>query len=55
MVWGFYFHLREYLGKTCDKIINSDYPTRIPIIDAVFSILYDGKMRTEFKISKKLD
>ena len=46
-----------YYATKSAKIINSDYPTRIPIIDAVFSILYEGKNadRVFKKLVKKLD
>jgi glycerol-3-phosphate dehydrogenase (NAD(P)+) len=32
-----------YYARKLVKIINRNYPTHIPIIDAVFSILYEGK------------
>jgi glycerol-3-phosphate dehydrogenase (NAD(P)+) len=46
-----------YYATKSAKIINSDYPTRIPIIDAVFSILYEDKNadRVFKKLVKKLN
>ena len=41
-----------YYATQCAKTINQNYSTRVPIIDAVFSILYLGK--TPEKIFKKL-
>jgi glycerol-3-phosphate dehydrogenase (NAD(P)+) len=46
-----------YYATKSAKIINRDYHTRIPIIDAVFSILYEGKNaeRVFKKLEKKLN
>ena len=46
-----------YYATKSAKIINRDYPTRIPIIDAVYSILYEGKNADRIfkKLVKKLD
>jgi glycerol-3-phosphate dehydrogenase (NAD(P)+) len=46
-----------YYATQSAKIMNQKYPTRIPIIDAVFSILYEGKnLEKVFKKPvKKLD
>jgi glycerol-3-phosphate dehydrogenase (NAD(P)+) len=46
-----------YYAAKSAKIINRDYHTRIPIIDAVFSILYEGKNaeRVFKKLEKKLN
>jgi glycerol-3-phosphate dehydrogenase (NAD(P)+) len=42
-----------YYAIKSAKIINRDYPTRLPIIDAVYSILYEGK-NTD-RVFKKLN
>jgi glycerol-3-phosphate dehydrogenase (NAD(P)+) len=42
-----------YYATKSTKIINRDYPTRVPIIDVVFSILYEGKNAD--RVFKKLD
>ena len=46
-----------YYATQSAKMINQKYPTRIPIIDAVFSILYLGKNPSKVfkKLIKKLD
>ncbi|PDH44882.1 MAG: glycerol-3-phosphate dehydrogenase [Flavobacteriales bacterium MED-G15] len=46
-----------YYATKSAKMINQSYPTRIPIIDAVFSILYEGKNAQKIfkKLEKKLD
>lgn len=46
-----------YYATQCAKMINQNYSTRVPIIDAVFSILYLGKNPEKVfkKLVKKLD
>ena len=46
-----------YYATQCAKTINQNYSTRVPIIDAVFSILYLGKNPEKIfkKLVKKLD
>ena len=46
-----------YYATKSAKIINCDYSTRVPIIDAVYGILYEGKNadRVFKKLVKKLD
>ena len=46
-----------YYATKSAKVINQKYPTRVPIIDAVFSILYlQKKPKKVFKkLVKKLD
>ena len=46
-----------YYATQCAKMINQNYSTRVPIIDAVFSILYLGKNPEKVfkKLIKKLD
>jgi glycerol-3-phosphate dehydrogenase (NAD(P)+) len=46
-----------YYATQCAKMINQNYSTRVPIIDAVFNILYLGKNPDKVfkKLVKKLD
>ena len=46
-----------YYATQSARLINQKYQTRVPIIDSIFSILYEGKNpeRVFKKLIKKLD